>query len=302
MTTVISVITPSYNHGCFIERTIESVLTQDMVGLEYIVVDGGSTDTTLDILMKHEHRLKWVSEKDGGQAEAVNKGIKMTTGEIIGWLNSDDIYYPDTLRKVVDYFRQHPEIDVLYGDANHIDEQGNVLEQYLTEEWDINRLCDVCYLCQPAVFFRRKMVERHGLLNEALIYCMDYEYWLRLAAGGARFTYMPTLLAGSRMYPGNKTLRFRVRVHSEINSMMLDHFGYVPDRWIFNYGHVVAERGNLSREKNFIFILVMGITSLYASLRWNKGISKTMLITIFRWLVSFGEHFFRKWARRENRF
>lgn len=294
MAVVATVVTPSYNQGCFIERTIQSVLSQDIEGLEYVIVDGGSIDGTLDILRKYEPRLKWISEKDGGQADAVNKGIRMTTGEIIGWLNSDDIYYPDAVRRVINYFKQHPEVDVVYGEANHIDKQDKILERYLTEAWNINRLRDICYLCQPAVFFRRRVVEQHGLLNEALHFCMDYEYWLRLASGGVKFAYMPVILAGSRMYAENKTISSRVKVHAEINSMMLNQYGCVPDKWIINYGHVVAERGNIRRNKNYVFILILGIASLYAALRWNKGVSRSLFLTIFRWFGACINRFFRR--------
>lgn len=239
MATDISVITPSYNQGRFIERTIQSVLNQDVSGVEYFVADGDSTDETVQILKKHNDRLRWVSGKDNGQADAVNKGIKATSGEIIGWLNSDDIYYPGALAAVKDFFDSHPHVDVIYGDANHIDEDDNVIEPYYTEDWDYERLKDICYICQPSVFFRRRIIEKAGLLDDKLQYCMDYEYWLRLGKQ-ADFVRLDRTLSGSRMYEKNKTLKAKVSVHKEINDMFKERFGSIPDKWIFAFAPCIC--------------------------------------------------------------
>lgn len=121
---LVSIVTPSYNQGRYIEKTIRSVLNQDYPDLEYIVVDGGSTDHTLDILRKYEGRIRWVSERDGGQSEAVNKGFRMSRGEILGWLNSDDTYCPGAVRQAVTFLMEHPSVAMVYGDGYEIDEQG----------------------------------------------------------------------------------------------------------------------------------------------------------------------------------
>ena len=282
----LSIITPSFNQAPFIEETIQSVLSQN-IEVEYVIFDGGSTDGTLEILQKYSQQIIWHSESDRGQTHAVNKGILSTQGDIIGWLNSDDIYLPDTLERVQDFFATHPEIDVLYGDAWHIDIDGTPYEQYPTETWDFKRLKDVCFLSQPAVFFRRSVVDRFGLLDETLQYCMDYEYWLRLGVKGAKFAYLPHLLAGSRMYADNKTQSQRYAVHEEIVNMMSDLLGEVPDRWLFNFAHVEVERKGLSREKTpRRFILEVSLCSIRNAWRWNKSISKDMLNTILRWNVN----------------
>lgn len=280
----ISIITPSFKQGRFIERTILSVLKQDYPGLEYVIFDGGSKDNTIEILQKYSDKLSWVSEKDNGQTHAVNKGLQATTGEIIGWLNSDDIYYPGALETIADYFEKNPEIDVIYGHANHIDIDDTVIELYPTELWNWERLCYTCYICQPAVFFRRSVVEKYGLLNEKLQYCMDYEYWLRLAKSGAAFAYLPQILAGSRLYQETKTLGARKNVHREINNMLKAKLGKVPDRWISNYAHVVIETQGVGRDTPVRFAASIAFLSFYYSLFWNKSISLDLLKTITAWL------------------
>jgi hypothetical protein len=272
----VSIVTPSYNQAQFIERTIQSVLSQDVPSLEYVVFDGGSTDGTCDVLKRYEDRLKWVSQSDKGQADAVNQGIAATDGEIIGWLNSDDIYYSGTLQRVVTFFSEHPNVDVVYGMADYVDVDDRAFDAYPTESWDFEWLKRTCFICQPALFFRRSVVDRFGLLDPTLMYCMDYEYWLRIAAGGAKFAYVRQKLAGSRMYPQNKTLRAQLEVRREINDMLGRRLGSVPDRWLYIYAHHVAELRVNQNAQSRMFGPHLAVQMMLAALRWNRGISAEM--------------------------
>ncbi len=297
--TGVCVITPSFQQGEFIERTVRSVLDQGIDGIDYLVVDGGSTDATLDILRRYEDRLRWISEPDDGQTDAVNKGLAATSAEIIGWLNSDDVYYPGALAAVRDYFVEHPETDVVYGKANHIDDQDAVLEPYYSEPWDAERLKDVCFICQPATFFRRRIVERLGPLDQRLQFCMDYEYWLRLSNGGARFAYLEKTLAGSRLYESNKTLGQRVAVHREMNDMLKNTLGTVPDRWLSNYAHAVLQARGMSHDKTPLrFAVTVSLGCWLAALRWNRKISGDLRRMTWGWIQGNAAAW---WAQRRNR-
>jgi glycosyltransferase involved in cell wall biosynthesis len=281
----ISIITPSYNQGQFINRTIQSVMSQNVPDLEYIIMDGKSSDNTLDILRNYDGRLMWISEKDRGQADAVNKGILMSRGEIIGWLNSDDIYYPGALPFVLRFFEKHPEIDVVYGDADIIDVEDMVIEPYSTEDWDYERLKEVCFICQPAVFFRRKVVEKAGMLDGSLQYCMDYEFWFRLGSI-TPFVKINKRLAGSRMYPENKTMGARVAVHREVNNMFQTRQKTVPPKWIFAYAHAVVEQkehNRLNSLENLVFVMKLIKVTIAAGFRWKPSSYSKLIMTLTDW-------------------
>lgn len=281
----VSVVTPSYQQGQFIERTLQSVASQRAPGIEieHVVFDGGSTDNTVEILKNFSPAVRWVSQKDKGQTDAVNQGIRATDGEIIGWLNSDDVYYPAAISRVVEYFINHPEVDVVYGMADHINLDDYAFEAYPAEPWNFERLQETCFICQPALFFRRRLVEQHGLLDESLNYCMDYEFWLRLGKAGVRFAYLEEKLAGSRLYEDNKTLGARVKVHKEINDMFKKKFGKVPDRWLFNYAHAVLEQRAPTQGDTPLSAIHVGVLSLLSALRWNWWISTAMRKTVLSW-------------------
>ena len=281
-----TIITPSFNQGEFLSATIDSVLNQNVTEMEYWVIDGGSTDESVAILRSFRDRLQWVSEKDGGQTDAVNKGLRRARGEIIGWLNSDDVYYPGACRRVLDYFDSHPEAQVIYGNADHIDRGGAWLEEYPTEEWNYDRLFETCFLCQPAVFFRRSVVEKFGLLDDRLHYCMDYEYWLRLGRQVV-FHHLPEKLAGSRLYAETKTLGAKSAVHHEILEMLYKKTGKSSFLWLSNYGHAVAADAGMLRgtpEQEWRFTRVVCRAFLMESWRVYHRISPRDVRTLGSWL------------------
>jgi len=228
----ISVVTPSFNQGDYLERTILSVVSQNYPDIEYLIMDGGSTDQSVDIIKKHQRNIDhWVSEKDGGQTDAVNKGFALATGEILGWLNSDDIYYPQTLTTVANYFGSHPECDVIYGMADYIDAHDKVISEYPTRRWNYRELKSWCFICQPSVFIRKTVFEKHGPLDATLNFCMDYEYWLRCGEEKS-FVYLREKLAASRLYSENKTIGSRPAVLEEIVRMLFDKYHHVHRRWL----------------------------------------------------------------------
>ena len=196
---LVSIITPSYNQGQFIEETILSVKNQDYSNIEHIIVDGGSTDNTLEVLKKYEgtYNMCWISEPDEGHADAVNKGFAMAQGEIIGWLNSDDVYFDrGTISAVVEAFQEHPAADIVYGDCAYIWEDGTILRVQCVPNFRYSRLLRGCFLAQPAVFFRRHVIENHKL-DKRLKIIIDYEYWLRIG-DRYRFHRISRILAADR--------------------------------------------------------------------------------------------------------
>ena len=210
----ISVITPSLNQARFIERTIRSVLDQrGDFELEYLVVDGGSTDGTLEVLRRYGPRLTWISEPDQGQSDAINKGFRMASGDMVAWLNSDDVYEPGALAAVAVEWAREP-FGWLFGDCRVIDEENREIRPFITRykirqsrRYSYRRLLRRDFVSQPAVFLSRKLVEEMGPVDTRLHYAMDYDYWLRAAQRCAP-RYLPRFLAGFRVHAESKNSRW----------------------------------------------------------------------------------------------
>src|SRR5678816_1809657 len=172
---LVSIVTPSYNQASYLEKTIQSVLKQDYPRIEYIVVDGASTDDSYEIIEKYNDRLAyWISEKDSGQAEAINKGFARAKGEILAWLNSDDYYVPDTISAVVKCFDENPEVVMVYGDMLAVDETGQIINILKYKQLSLEDLLCFQIIGQPSVFFRRKKKKKTGLLDTSFHFMLDH--------------------------------------------------------------------------------------------------------------------------------
>lgn len=183
---LVSIVTPSFNQAKYLEDTIQSVLSQDYSNLEYIVVDGASTDESVDIIRKHEDKLAWwVSEKDNGQAEAINKGLSRAKGEIVAWLNSDDTYLPGTVSSVVRTFEENPDVVLVYGNMLAMDSNGETINILRYRQFSLEDLLCFQIIGQPAVFFRRETLKRAGKLDPTYHCLLDHHLWLRIALQGS---------------------------------------------------------------------------------------------------------------------
>ena len=205
----ITIVTPSYNQGKFIEKTILSVVQQGYPNLEYIVIDGGSNDNTLEIINKYQDYLDyWVSEPDRGQAHAINKGLEQATGDIIAFLNSDDLYLPETLSFVANFFTEHPEIDFICGQTEFINQKSQPTSGFadlFKVEINDMTMTETCHIAQPSTFFRASAYQKNGNFNESLHYCFDYDFWLRAYLNGAKFATTNQTLSQFRIHDNSKT-------------------------------------------------------------------------------------------------
>lgn len=223
----ISIVTPCFNAVRFVEESLTSVLNQEGVDLEYIMVDGGSTDGTAEVIRARGDRLAWwVSEPDGGQTFALNRGLSHTTGDILGFLNADDVLLPGALCAVCDAFAANPEVDIVYGRVEWIDANSASLGEHAGEISTLQEVLDIYRVwwgkrqwVQPEVFFRRRLWERVGAFNTAYHLAFDFEYWVRCFLAGARAVRIPERLVRFRLHENQKSTASR-RAASEIREIV----------------------------------------------------------------------------------
>lgn len=229
----VSIVTPSFQQGAFIERTIKSVLGQEYPNLEYFVQDGGSNDDTITVLKHYEDKLSgWVSEKDSGQSQAINRGFANTRGEIMAWLNSDDLLLPGVLVVVADYFNKHPEIDVVYGNRLLIDENDMEIGRWILPGHDGEVLSWADYIPQETMFWRRSIWDKAGgHVDESFRFAMDWDLLVRFRESGAKFAHIPHFLGAFRIHEQQKTSAAISEIgYQEMNRIRERVLGRVPSR------------------------------------------------------------------------
>lgn len=217
-TPTISIITPSYNQAKFLRRTVESVLSQDYPKIEYIIIDGGSTDGSQEILQSYQEQLAyWESVPDQGQTDAINKGFAKATGKYLAWLNSDDVYQPGAISEAVDYLENHPEVGMVYGDCTFIDAQDRQIGLFPAAQTDYKRLRrGYVHIPQQSAFFRADLWEKVDPLDTSFFFAMDYDLWVRLAKE-APLVYLPgKIWASFRLHGDAKTIAADARCWPEM--------------------------------------------------------------------------------------
>jgi len=257
----VSIVTPSYNQGQFLEETIRSILLQGYPNLEYFIIDGDSTDESCRIIKKYETWIDfWVSEPDHGQTDALNKGFKKITGEITGWLNSDDVYTKGSMIKAVNQFVRHPDIMMIYGECQYIDEFGKSIFRptYRPKKCDYSGLLEGCFIAQPSVFFKKIVLEHVGYLNPSLQYCFDYDLWLSIARS-FKIQYLRSTQSRFRIHShsktGSQTMKFIFEDFKVIDNI-LRNYNDAGGAIFAAYNNLIlrivfARQDTLSTEKTF---------------------------------------------------
>jgi glycosyltransferase involved in cell wall biosynthesis len=289
-TPTFSIVTPSYNQGEYLDETIRSVLGQEGDFLiDYIVVDGGSTDGSVDIIDRYDQllrrgewplscrgvSLRWLSEKDAGQSDALMKGFAMAHGAIFAWLNSDDTYLPGALQRVTEAFGETPEAGLIYGDARYCDSAGKQLGNYKTAEFDLDRLACFNIICQPSAFFRREVFREVGGVDRSLHYSMDFDLWIRIARR-FRCRRLPQFLSTYRLHDSSKTVRAETLYENgeEALRVTLRHFDWAPLTRVYSCcnSYCLAKLPPWLAGSRASVTLASIACTLFRSLKLNRGI------------------------------
>jgi len=253
----ISIVTPSYNQAQFLERTILSVLNQNYPNLEYIIIDGGSTDGSVEIIKKYKKYLAcWVSEVDEGQADAINKGFKIVTGEFIGWQNSDDIYLPRAFYKVAKKFSENPDTDLVFGNRYSIDENENIIRDMRYVSFNHKSLLyEGSALNNQSAFWKKELMDKVGLFDESYKFCMDYDFWVRAGKIG-KFLLIRDYLGAFRGHKDTKTNTIISICHTE-HLRILKREGIKPNK--FRHLYSLARRFLLYIFQGDLFYVTRGV-------------------------------------------
>jgi glycosyltransferase involved in cell wall biosynthesis len=295
---LVSIVTPTLNRADLIEPTLRSIRSQGYAEIEHIVVDGGSTDETLAILGRYEgtYRMRWISEPDPGMYAAVNKGLAQAQGQILAYLNSDDLYFPWTIEVVVDAFRRHPDVDVVFGEAIEITDATGGQTMSWVPPFNLDYLRRSGFMWQPAVFWRRRVLEQEGGFDERLRFAADLEYWMRLGEARHRFLKVNEFLAVARHHPGTLSMTQKGPAAEELRAIRARHAPTGPaQRWL----------ARLDRIRKPIWARIYWLAFVAQSLvparlrrgPWSRllGAGQTRIsyrAVAFRWLPGLG----RRWA------
>ena len=310
---------PSYNQAKFLPAALESILNQKTengsknIEYELFVQDGGSNDESVEILKAYEGkfggRMKWTSARDGGQTAAINEGLKKTSGEILCYLNSDDVLVAEAFENVIEVFEKNTSASFIYGRAEIIDETGGKVKNYEVKDFDsedlfYKELLKTCFICQPACFWRRSVYEKLGGFDEKLKYNMDYEYWLRSAKSGEEFIFADDVLAQSRWHNETKTKSGRLNLHQEALKMLEN---YSPKnrpnvRWLrgtceaFGEEYAMIKEGTSNKEEKTKFLIyargyLEGLKGLCAQYNISAWESLYIVVRVFkgyeRWIKQY---------------
>ena len=264
-----SIVTPSHNQGQFLEDAIQAVLKQEYQKFEHIIIDNCSTDNTIEILKKYRH-LKWISEPDKGQSDALNKGFRMATGDILGWLNADDLYLSNSFHTIASFLGTHPYVDIVYGDYRWIDHSNSLIQLRRELDFDLFMLkyLHILYIPTTSTFFKKKIFEENNYLDITYHYAMDYEFFLRLAIKGYRFAHVKAFIGDFRWHAASKSSIAANKQLGEIERALLElddflaHFRYHGMRNLVKTILTIA-----ARSKRYLLKTING----YYFSQWCQG-------------------------------